>query len=104
MSNYALRLVKAALCLLVLLCLPLWSVVSAKRQTPKIDFQRDIQPILAAACVQCHSAKKAAGQLRLDVKSAALKGGISGLAIVPGRSRQSRLLARILGEGGEQRM
>lgn len=104
MSKYALRLVKAGLCLLVLLCLPFWSVVSAKRQTPKIDFQRDIQPLFAAACVQCHSAKKAAGQLRLDVKSAAFKGGISGVAIVPSNSRQSRLLARILGEGGEQRM
>lgn len=104
MSSNSLRLLKSGLCLTLCLSWPLWSVVSAKRQTPQVDFQRDIQPIFAAACVQCHSAKKAAGQLRLDAKSAALKGGISGAAIAPGNSKQSRLLTRILGEGGEQRM
>ncbi len=76
---------------------------TAKAQT-QIDFKRDIEPILAASCNQCHSAKKASGQLRLDVKAAALKGGISGAVIVPGNSKQSRLLARILGEGGEKQM
>ncbi len=70
----------------------------------KVDFNRDIAPIFAASCYQCHGAKKAAGQLRLDVKAAAMKGGISGPGIVPGNSKQSRLLARILGEGGEKQM
>ncbi|MGH9842711.1 MAG: DUF1553 domain-containing protein [Blastocatellia bacterium] len=69
-----------------------------------VDFKRDIEPIFAASCNQCHGAKKAAGQLRLDVKAAAMKGGISGPAIIPGKSKESRLLARILGEGGEARM
>jgi len=68
------------------------------------DFKRDVEPIFAARCNQCHGAKKAAGQLRLDVKAAAMKGGISGPVIVPGKSKESRLLARILGEGGEARM
>ena len=77
---------------------------AAFNQTQKIDFKRDIEPIFAAACVQCHSAKKAAGQLRLDAKQAAMKGGISGAVLVPGDSKASRLLARVLGEGGEQRM
>ncbi len=70
----------------------------------QVDFKRDIEPIFAASCNQCHGAKKAAGQLRLDVKAAAMKGGISGPAILPGKSKESRLLARILGEGGEARM
>ncbi|MDQ3012565.1 MAG: PSD1 and planctomycete cytochrome C domain-containing protein, partial [Acidobacteriota bacterium] len=70
----------------------------------QVDFKRDIEPILAASCYQCHAAKKAAGQLRLDSKAAAMKGGISGPGIVPGNSKQSRLLARILGEGGEKQM
>ena len=69
-----------------------------------VDFKRDIEPIFAASCYQCHSAKKAAGQLRLDLKSAAIKGGISGAVIVPGNSKASILLKRILGEGGEARM
>ncbi len=81
---------------------PLPAPVRAAGQ--QIDFARDIAPIFAAACNHCHGPKKAAGRLRLDVKRLALKGGIGGAVIVPGRSRASRLLARILGEGSEQRM
>lgn len=69
-----------------------------------VDFKRDIEPIFAASCHQCHGPKKAAGQLRLDVKSAAMKGGISGANIIPGDSKASILLKRILGEGGEAQM
>ncbi|MDX2044171.1 MAG: DUF1549 domain-containing protein [Acidobacteriota bacterium] len=69
-----------------------------------IDFKRDIEPIFAASCYQCHGPKKAAGQLRLDLKTTAMKGGISGANIIPGNSKSSILLKRILGEGGEARM
>lgn len=69
-----------------------------------VDFKRDIEPVFAASCYQCHGPKKAAGQLRLDVKAAAMKGGISGAVIVPGNSNASILLKRILGEGNEARM
>ncbi|MBS1789413.1 MAG: PSD1 domain-containing protein [Acidobacteria bacterium] len=68
------------------------------------DFKRDIEPIFAASCYQCHGPKKAAGQLRLDVKASAMKGGISGAVILPGNSNASILLKRILGEGDEARM
>jgi len=70
----------------------------------QIDFKRDIEPIFAQNCYQCHGAKKALGQLRLDVKSLALKGGLSGPIILPGNSKASRLLQRIRGEGGEVQM
>lgn len=66
-----------------------FAVSSVSAQT-QIEFKRDIEPILAQSCYQCHGAKKAAGQLRLDVKALALKGGISGAAIIPGnRDRKS---------------
>ncbi|HUQ91515.1 MAG TPA: PSD1 and planctomycete cytochrome C domain-containing protein [Bryobacteraceae bacterium] len=71
-------------------------------QTP--DFQRDVQPILRASCLGCHTGTKAGGQWRLDSKAFAMKGGISGPVIVPGNSAQSRLLHRVLGKGGEKRM
>ncbi len=70
----------------------------------KIDFVRDIQPIFQQTCYQCHGSKKAMGQLRLDDKRLAFKGGASGPAIIPGDGRGSRLMQRIRGEGGEQRM
>src|SRR6185436_5161239 len=31
-----------------------------------IDFEKDVQPILKAACYECHSSKKIKGKLRLD--------------------------------------
>ncbi|MDQ3011970.1 MAG: hypothetical protein M3X11_14840, partial [Acidobacteriota bacterium] len=73
-------------------------------QSAKVDFLRDIQPILQANCWRCHSEQKASGQLRLDNKAAAMKGGISGSVILPGNGKDSRLLHRVRGEGGEKRM
>jgi mono/diheme cytochrome c family protein len=70
----------------------------------QVDFKRDVEPIFAQTCYQCHGAKKAMGQLRLDVKSLAMKGGISGPSILPGDSKASRLMKRILGEGDEVQM
>jgi mono/diheme cytochrome c family protein len=77
---------------------------AVQAQTAPVDFARDIEPIFQQSCNACHGAKKASGQLRLDVKALALKGGLSGALLVPGNSRASLLLKRILGEGGEARM
>src|SRR5262245_24720166 len=79
-------------------------VHSASAQTRRVDFRRDIEPILRSNCYQCHGAKKASAQLRLDNKEWAMKGGISGVIIIPGNSRDSRFIKRILGEGDEARM
>lgn len=65
---------------------------------PPIDFQRQIQPILAEHCTICHGAdgNDRKSELRLDVRSNALKGGESGLpAIVPGKPEESQLIHRI---------
>src|SRR5262245_57684522 len=76
----------------------------ASAQTRRVDFRRDIEPILRANCYQCHGAKKASAQLRLDNKESAMKGGISGAIIISGNGKYSRLMKRILGEGDESRM
>src|SRR5262245_12369744 len=70
----------------------------------RIDFKLQIEPIFGRSCYQCHGANKAMGQLRLDEQESAMKGGVSGAAIVPGDSKQSLLVKRILGEGNEARM
>ena len=64
-------------------------VVSAQTQTPApaVDYLRDIRPILESHCYECHGTKKDPRQLRLDVKGAALKGGMTGPAVIPGNSR-----------------
>ncbi|MBO0799755.1 MAG: DUF1549 domain-containing protein, partial [Blastocatellia bacterium] len=98
------KIIKLAFCLTAI-CVSgdfLLGVTSAQQRT--IDFRRDIEPIFRANCYKCHGAQRASGQLRLNLKSAALKGGISGAVIVPGKSKESRLMQRILGENGEARM
>ncbi len=60
--------------------------------TKKIDYTVDIQPLLRKYCLECHSAKRPRGRLRLDDREAALKGGDSGPSIVPGKSAESMLI------------
>src|SRR6266699_2205763 len=75
--------------LLALLCLP----VRAERPP---DFERDVRPILAQHCFDCHGPEKHKGGLRLDQKPSLLKGGDSGEpAIVPGSAVKSHLLKLI---------
>ncbi len=63
-----------------------------------IDFVRDIQPIFRTRCYSCHDGTKQRGELRLDLKSAALKGGESHApAIVPGKSADSPLVRFVAG-------
>lgn len=64
-------------------------------QAPKIDFATQIQPIFAKRCAGCHGAEKQESDLRLDIGSAALKGGAGGAVIVPKKSADSSLLHRI---------
>lgn len=64
----------------------------------KVDFLREIRPILADKCFACHGSdvEHREGGLRLDQRDVALKGGDSGEpAIVPGKPVESELLRRI---------
>jgi formylglycine-generating enzyme required for sulfatase activity len=54
-----------------------------------VDFDTVIKPIVEAACLRCHNAIATEGELRLDSREAALKGGASGAAIVPGDPENS---------------
>lgn len=63
----------------------------------KVDFVRDVQPILADRCYVCHGPDKQQNDLRWDVKAAALRGGLSGPAILPGKSAESRMIHLVAG-------
>src|SRR5437763_4036616 len=60
-------------------------------------FEKQVRPILVARCYECHSDKaaKLKGGLRLDSRAAALTGGDTGLAIVPGKPKESLLIDAI---------
>ena len=70
----------------------------------KLEFDRDIAPIFQAACNQCHRPEKPQGQLRLESELAVLQGGVSGRVIIPGNSKDSLLVKRLLGLGDKPRM
>jgi len=74
-------------------------------QTPpaKVDFIRDVEPILAQKCHSCHGSEVQQAGLRLDRRQAAMRGGDYGPVIVPGNSARSKLISRIVsGDGGMQ--
>src|SRR5215468_8144563 len=63
----------------------------------KVDFARDIEPLLSKRCLVCHGPQQQMSGLRLDQKEAALKGGASGADIKPGDSAGSRLIHLVAG-------
>ena len=63
----------------------------------KVDFVREIEPLLAKHCYQCHGPKKQESGLRLDRKADAMAGGDSGVVIVPNQGAESRLVHYISG-------
>ena len=66
----------------------------------KIDFNREIRPILSQNCISCHGLDRPKSDLRLDFAEFAYKGGVSGLpAIVPGHPEKSELLTRVRKNG-----
>ena len=69
--------------------------VAAEPSTSPIDFSRDVFPILRRSCFECHGHEKQEGDLRLDQRAAALKGGASGATFIAGRPDESELLRRV---------
>ena len=79
-----------------------WSAVDLAALLPppadgRVDFVKDIQPILRKHCYECHSAGNEEGGLNLGVKSRALEGGEHGPVLSPGRSAASRLIHLVAG-------
>src|SRR5687768_11938184 len=60
----------------------------------KVDFKKQIQPILAETCYSCHGPEKDKGELRLDSLEAFQKGGESGPVVVAGDPAKSLLFTR----------
>lgn len=77
------------------------------KQTKKIDFARDIRPILANHCWACHGPDEKTRErgLRLDLREVAVAKLKSGkTAIVPGDVAASALVTRIESKKDSQRM
>jgi len=83
-----------------------WSaamVFAAEPPVPeKVQFNRDVRPILSDNCFLCHGpdANHRKGKLRLDIREEALKKE----AFVPGKAAESELVKRLFAEDAEELM
>ncbi len=68
----------------------------------KVEFNRDVRPILSDNCFLCHGPDKSRrkADLRLDVRADALKAG----ALVPGKPGDSSLVERIFSNDADEQM
>jgi len=67
-----------------------------------LTFVTDIKPIFDKACIECHGPKKKKGDLRLDSRELALKGGEEGPDIKVGDSANSDLVKLVARIGDEE--
>ena len=64
-------------------------------QRAPVDFDREVAPLLAERCLDCHSGPKPKGGLDLTSHKATLAGGESGPALVAGKVDESELWLRV---------
>ncbi len=70
-----------------------------------ISFAKDIAPVLASTCVNCHGTRQPRGNFTLFTFEGLLKGGDSGSPIQPGKGADSFLIKKLRGTASQgQRM
>jgi hypothetical protein len=63
-----------------------------------VDYEKEIEPLLAKNCLKCHGSESQESNFRVDVRSSLLKGGDFGEpAVVPGKSATSHLVHLVSG-------
>ena len=80
--------------------LPVLLLLGIAPASAKVDFAKEIAPVLAQRCLECHGPEKQKGKLRLDTRETAFEH-----VIVPGKPGESELLKLIsLPEGHDDIM
>lgn len=76
--------------------------VSLLQAADKLEYNRDIRPILAENCFSCHGPDSAArkADLRLDKRDMAIESKV----LIPGKPQDSELVVRILSSDPEEQM
>ena len=90
----------AIVLLLATAALPLGLSAGRRPQsTGKVEFARDIRPLLQANCYSCHGPSLQSGNFRLDRRRDSMPNrvGANGARIVPGNSAESRVYLRVAG-------
>jgi cytochrome c/ankyrin repeat protein len=81
----------------------LTTVGSPAQSPPRVDFRRDVQPILRDNCYACHGPDQQMNGLRLDRRADAMRGGTQSV-IGPGNAEGSKLYHRLVDTSVGSRM
>jgi hypothetical protein len=78
----------------------------AANEPGRVDFNRDIRPVLSESCYQCHGPdrNKRKADLRLDARDGLFRSTPVSTIVVAGKPDQSELLSRITSEDSDTRM
>ena len=89
LTSYAVRIMA--------ICAISFVIANSVLAAEKVEFNRDIRPILSDKCFICHGpdSAKRKGDLRLDRREAAIAVRDDNAAIVPGKSVASELIRRV---------
>ena len=66
-----------------------------------VSYQMDVQPLFDSSCTNCHGNK---GKLSLTSYQNTMKGGESGLVVIPNNGAKSLLVKKLSGTASGQRM
>lgn len=75
--------------------------VSFAQVNAAVNYESAIKPLIQQHCVKCHGEHAQKNNLRLDTAAAALKGGDTGPALIPGQAAQSLIIQVITGGHAE---
>ena len=93
-----LRLGLAIVCSSIVVAVMLSHSAQAQQAPPRVDFVRDVQPLLRQRCISCHGPSQQMSGLRLDRRRDAMRGSTFGNVIGPGNGDASRLFLRVSGD------
>jgi hypothetical protein len=92
---------RTSLCLCFVLALP---PVAAAQAPQQIEFfEKQIRPVLATHCFNCHGSKKQQAGLRLDSREAIVKGSDNG-SVIDLKNPEKSLILQVVGYQGDVKM
>jgi hypothetical protein len=72
------------------------------RAAGRVDYLRDVKPLLSARCYACHGALQQKSGLRADTAKSLRAGGNSGPVVIPGRATESPVIERVTAAGSRR--
>src|SRR6266851_2877293 len=73
-----------------------FSAAPSLSESGKVDFRRDVQPLLTQYCIECHGPSQQMHGFRLDRRRDSVR-GVTTAVIAPGNSAGSRLYLKLIG-------